>query len=43
MHTIEDLLNEEVIGKVYEEQLQKVDLPVTFVIDKVQRRSTNQV
>ena len=40
--TVEDLLDEEIKGKVYKEQLQKVDLPVIFVIEKVHKRRTRK-
>ena len=33
-YTIDDLLDEEINGKFYKEQLQKVDLPMTFCIEK---------
>ena len=41
-YTIEDLLDEEIKGKVYKEQLQEVDLPVTFVVEKIHKRRTRK-
>ena len=41
-YIIEDLLDEEISGKFYKEQLQKVDLPLTFVIDKIHKRRTRK-
>ena len=41
-YIIEDLLDEEISGKVYKEQLQKVDLPLTFVIEKIHKRCTRK-
>ena len=41
-YIIEDLLDEEISGKVYKEQLQKVDMPLTFVIDKIHKRRTRK-
>ena len=41
-YTIEDLLDEEIKGKFYKEQLQKVDLPVTFIIEKIHKRRTRR-
>ena len=41
-YIIEDLLDEDISGKFYKEQLQKVDLPQTFVIDKVHKRRTRK-
>ena len=33
-YTSEDILDEAIKGKFYKEQLQRVDLPVTFIIEK---------
>ena len=41
-YTIEDLLDEDITGKFYKEQLQKVDLPVTFVVEKIHKRRTRK-
>ena len=41
-YTIEDLLDEDIKGKFYKEQLQKVDLPVTFVVEKIHKRRTRK-
>ena len=35
---IEYLLGEEIKGKFYKEQLQKMQLPTTFIVDKINRR-----
>ena len=35
---IEDLLGEEIKGKFYKEQLQKVQLPTSFIVEKIHRR-----
>ena len=35
---IEDLLGEEITAKFYKEQLQKVQLPTSFIVEKVHRR-----
>ena len=34
----EDLLGEEIKGKFYKEQLQKVQLPTSFIVEKIHRR-----
>ena len=39
-YIIEDLLDEEISGKFYKEKLHKVDLPLTFVINKIHKRRT---
>ena len=41
-YKIEDLLKEEIEEIFYKEQLQKIDLPVTFIIDKCHRRRTRK-
>jgi len=41
-YKIEDLLKEEIEEIFYKEQLQKIDLPVTFIIDKYHRRRTRK-
>ena len=35
---IEDLLGEEIKGKFYKEQVQKVQLPTSLIVDKIHRR-----
>ena len=35
---IEDLLGEEIKGKFYKEQLQKVQLPTSFIVEKIHIR-----
>ena len=41
-YIIEDLLDKDISGKFYKEQLQKVDMPLTFVIDKIHKRRTRK-
>ena len=35
---LEDLLGEEIKGKFYKEQLQKVQLPTSFIVEEIHRR-----
>lgn len=37
-YLVVDLMDEEITGRIYEKQLQKVDLPETFVVERIHKR-----
>ena len=41
-YLVSDLMNEEITGRIYEKQLQSVDLPETYVVERVHKRRTRK-
>ena len=41
-YLVSDLLDEEITGRIYEKQLQRVALPETYVVERVHKRRTRK-